>query len=278
MREIFKLKNVCYRYNNNLVLDHINVEVYKNEVLLILGPNGAGKTTLLKILDALIFPTKGEVYFKNKKIDESILYNKEFNKEFRRSVGFVFQNPDVMLFNPTVLDEVLYGLVQIYDKDEALKIAEETLKKLNIYHLKDKHPYNLSGGEKKKVSLASILAYDPEVILLDEPTSFLDPKSRKDLENIILNLKKEGKTLVVVTHDLNLAKLADRCYIINKKIVYEGDIKGIFNLNLEELNLDIPEISKFFMMLKESLNIKEIPISLDEAIKIMQEILHKDLH
>ncbi|ADG12978.1 ABC transporter related protein [Methanocaldococcus infernus ME] len=275
MKTLFELKNVYYSYGEHEVLRDINLKIYKNEVLIILGPNGAGKTTLLKIIDALILPTKGEVYFKNMKIDERKIYDPNFNKEFRKSVGFVFQNPDIMLFNPTIFDEVLYSLLQIYDKEEAIKIAEETLKKLNIYHLKDKHPYNISGGEKKKVSLACVLALNPEVILMDEPTSFLDPKSRRELVNIIRNLKNDGKTLVIVTHDLSLLHLADRCCIINKELVYDGDVDGIFSLDLEGLNLDIGDLQKLFLTLKkEGFKIDKVPLTVDEGLKILKELIN----
>ncbi|ENN95595.1 ABC transporter releated protein [Methanocaldococcus villosus KIN24-T80] len=272
--EIFKLKEVSYSYGKNCVLEDINMEIYKNEILVILGPNGAGKTTLLKIIDGLIFPKKGEIYFKNIKITESLLHSKEFVREFRSKVGFVFQNPDLMLFNPTVWDEVLYTPLQIYDKEKAIKMAEKALKKLKIYHLKDRHPYNLSGGEKKKVAISSILSSDPEVILMDEPTASLDPKSRNELIDIILDLKKEGKTIIIVTHDLSLASLADRCYIINKRILFEGKVKDMFNLPLEEWNLDVPDITKLFLKLREMGYDVDIPINLKEALNIITKLIN----
>ncbi len=273
MKEIFKLKDVSYNYGNNKVLDNINMEIYENEVLCILGPNGAGKTTLLKILDGLIFPQSGKVYFKGKELTENLLYDRDFIKEFRSSVSLIFQNPDVMLFNPTVFDEVIYTPTQLYGKERGAKIGYETLNRLNISHLKDRHPYNLSGGEKKKVCISCSLSVNPDVILMDEPTSSLDPKSKKELIDIIKKLKEENKTVVFVTHDLGLIGLSDRCYVINKSVIYEGDIKGIFDLNLDDLNLDVPDISKLFMELKNRGYDVDIPITVEDGIKILDKLI-----
>ena len=275
MKEIYKLVEVSYRYpNGSIALDNVSLNIYKNEIVAILGPNGAGKTTLLKILDGLVFPDKGEVYFEGRKLTEEILRDKNLMKEFRRKVGFVFQNPDVMLFNPTVWDEVAFSPLHLYSKEKAIEVTDKTLKDMKIYHLKDRHPYNLSGGEKKKVSISCILSIEPEVILMDEPTSALDPKSRAEIISLIKSFKDNGKTVVLVTHDINLACLADRCYVLNKKVIFEGKVKDLFSLNLDELNLDVPEISKLFIKLKNmGYSIDEIPITLDEAVEVLLKLL-----
>lgn len=274
---IYELKNVFYKYpDGSLALEDVSMKIKKNEVVAILGPNGAGKTTLLKILDGLEFPQKGEVYFEGKKLTDEIFRNKELMKEFRRKVGFIFQNPDVMLFNPTVWDEFAFSPLHLYSEEEAIKITDNTLKKMNIYHLKDKHPYNLSGGEKKKVSISCILSISPEVILMDEPTAALDPKSKEYVKNLIKKFKDENKTVIFVTHDLDLVSLADRCYILNKKIIFEGKPKELFSLNLDELNLDIPEISKLFIKLKEQgYPINEIPLTVNEAVNILNQLIKR---
>ncbi len=271
MKEVYKLIDVSYKYPNGVVaLENVNLTIYKNEIVTILGPNGAGKTTLLKILDGLIFPSKGEVYFEGKLLTEKLLTDKKLMADFRKKVGFVFQNPDVMLFNPTVWDEVAYSPLHLYSKEKALEVTDKVLKDMKIYHLKDRHPYNLSGGEKKKVSIACILSIEPEVILMDEPTASLDPKSRNEVINLIKSFKEKGKTVILITHDVNIASLADRCYVLNKKIIFEGTPKELFSLDLDELNLDVPDVSKLFIKLKNmGYNINEIPLTVDEAVNLL---------
>ncbi|WP_292460665.1 energy-coupling factor ABC transporter ATP-binding protein [Methanothermococcus sp.] len=277
---IFKLKNVSYKYpDGTLALDKINMEVYRGEILAIIGSNGAGKTTLLKILNGLEFPSNGEVYFEGKKLTEKILTNKESMKYFRSRVGFVFQDPDIMLFSPTVWDDVAFGPLHLYSKEKAINSTDKTLKDMNIYKLKDKHPYNISGGEKKKASIASVMSIEPEVILMDEPTSYLDPKSKKYIIQLIKKLNKMGKTIVFVSHDPNLISVADMCYVLNKKIIFSGYPRDVFsNVELlERENLDVPEITKLFKKIKDDLgnnNIDKIPINIDEGYELLKSILN----
>ncbi|EHP88589.1 energy-coupling factor ABC transporter ATP-binding protein [Methanotorris formicicus] len=275
MKEIYKLIDVSYRYPNGvLALDNVNLSVYKNEIVAILGPNGAGKTTLLKILDGLVFPDKGEVYFEGRRLTDEILTNKELIMEFRRKVGFVFQNPDVMLFNPTVWDEVAFSPLHLYSKEKALEVTDKVLEDMKIYHLKDRHPYNLSGGEKKKVSISCILSVEPEVILMDEPTSALDPKSRIEVIKLIKSFKENGKTVILITHDVNITSLADRCYVLNKKIIFEGTPKELFSLDLDKLNLDVPDVSKLFIRLRNmGYNVGDIPLTINEAVDLLLKML-----
>ncbi|CAB3290067.1 Sulfate-transporting ATPase [Methanocaldococcus lauensis] len=282
MKPLYELKNVYYQYpDGTIALDNINMKIYEGEVVAIIGPNGAGKTTLLKILDALEFPKKGEVYFEGKKLEERLLNDIEFMKYFRKKVGFIFQDPDTMLFSPTVWDDVAFAPLHLYDKDTAIKVTEKVINEMNLNHIKDKHPYNISGGEKKKSSIAAVLSITPDVILMDEPTSYLDPKSRNYIINLIKDLKSKNKTIVFVSHDPNLITLADRCYILNKKIIAEGTPKEIFsNVEiLEENNLDVPEITKLFKLLLDDkdliskINIDNLPITVDEAYNILKDLL-----
>ncbi|WP_456372089.1 energy-coupling factor ABC transporter ATP-binding protein [Methanocaldococcus sp.] len=285
MKPLYELKNVYYQYPDGTVaLDNINMKIYEGEVVAIIGPNGAGKTTLLKILDALEFPKKGEVYFEGKKLEERLLNDLEFMKYFRKKVGFIFQDPDTMLFSPTVWDDVAFAPLHLYDKDTAIKVTEKVINEMNLNHIKDKHPYNISGGEKKKSSIAAVLSITPDVILMDEPTSYLDPKSRNYIINLIKDLKSKNKTIVFVSHDPNLITLADRCYILNKKIIAEGTPKEIFsNVEiLEKNNLDVPEITKLFKLLLDDkdliskINIDNLPITVDEAYNILRDLLIKN--
>ncbi|CAB3289324.1 Sulfate-transporting ATPase [Methanocaldococcus lauensis] len=282
MKPLYELKNVYYQYpDGTIALDNINMKIYEGEVVAIIGPNGAGKTTLLKILDALEFPKKGEVYFEGKKLEERLLNDIEFMKYFRKKVGFIFQDPDTMLFSPTVWDDVAFAPLHLYDKDTAIKVTEKVINEMNLNHIKDKHPYNISGGEKKKSSIAAVLSITPDVILMDEPTSYLDPKSRNYIINLIKDLKSKNKTIVFVSHDPNLITLADRCYILNKKIIAEGTPKEIFsNVEiLEKNNLDVPEVTKLFKLLLDDkdliskINIDNLPITVDEAYNILKDLL-----
>lgn len=279
-KKIFELKNISYKYpDGTLALNNVNMDIYNGEILAIVGSNGAGKTTLLKILNGLEFPSSGVVYFEGKKLTEKVIMKKNSMKYFRSKVGFVFQDPDIMLFSPTVWDDVAFGPLHLYSKEKAKDLTDKTLKDMNIYKLKDKHPYNISGGEKKKASIASVISIEPEVILMDEPTSYLDPKSKKYVIDLIKKLNNEGKTIIFVSHDPNLVSIADRCYVLNKTVVFEGSPKDVFsNIELlEKENLDIPEITKLFKMIKnefgDKLNIDELPYTVDGAYKLILPIL-----
>ncbi|XRO75057.1 energy-coupling factor ABC transporter ATP-binding protein [Methanocaldococcus sp. 28A] len=286
MKTLYELRNVSYYYPDGTVaLEDVNLKIYDGEVVAIIGPNGAGKTTLLKILDALEFPQKGEVYFEGKKLSESLLNNKEFMSYFRKKVGLIFQDPDIMLFNPTVWDDIAFAPLHLYrDKEKAIEVTDKVINEMKLNHIKDKHPYNISGGEKKKSSIAAVMSIEPDVILMDEPTSYLDPKSRNYIINLIKNLKSKNKTIIFVSHDPNLITLADRCYILNKRLIAEGSPREIFN-NIELLeknNLDVPEITKLFKLLVndkdigKKLNINNLPITVEEAYNILKFLL-KDM-
>jgi cobalt/nickel transport system ATP-binding protein len=282
---VFELKNVSYKYpDGTLALDNINMNIYRGEILAIIGSNGAGKTTLLKILNGLEFPNNGEVYFEGKKLTDRVISRKESMKYFRSKVGFVFQDPDIMLFSPTVWDDVAFGPLHLHSREKAEEITNKTLNDMGIFSLRDKHPYNISGGEKKKASIASVMSLEPEVILMDEPTSYLDPKSKKYVIDLIKNLNKDGKTIIFVSHDPNLVSIADRCYVLNKTIVFEGNPKDVFsNIELlEKENLDVPDIAKLFRMIKNEfgnvVDFEDMPNTVDEAYNILKNILEQKLY
>ncbi len=203
---MLSLQNVSYSYYNHIpALSGIDLKVVEGENLAIIGANGSGKSTLLQIMGGLRFPSTGKFLFHQTEISESSLRDKRALHSFRRSVGYIFQDSDVQLFCPTVLDELLYGPLQLdIDEKEALERAFEIMKMLNIESLKDRPSYMLSGGEKKKVAIGSVLTMNPKVLLLDEPTLGLDPKTQSFLMELMFALKHAGKTLVVATHDLSL--------------------------------------------------------------------------
>ncbi len=227
MSELIKIKDLSYRYGKNYALKDINLSVKKGEKVVILGVNGSGKSTLLKIIDALIFSEEGEYFYKRKKITKKAFRDRDFAKSFRKEVVLLFQNPDNMLFNPTVYDEIAFGLRQlgIEDKDR-IKIWAGRLK---IDHLLDRSPFELSGGEKQKVCLASLLVLEPEVLLLDEPTANLDPASTDWLIEFLSEL---DKTIITTTHNLFIAgELGKRSVVLgeNHKIIYDGDMEDFLS-------------------------------------------------
>jgi len=212
---ILRVERVSYRYYDRIpALIDISLGINAGECFAVIGANGSGKSTLLQIMGGLICPSgpagssaspEGAVYFKGNEVSEKTLHSEEFLRYFRGSVGFVFQDSDVQLFCPTVLDEVLYGPLQLnMNETEALDRASEVMKMLNIEGLRDRPSYMLSGGEKKRVAIASVLTMNPEVLLFDEPTNGLDPRTQCFLMELLVALNESGKTIVIATHDLSL--------------------------------------------------------------------------
>lgn len=204
---IFELAGVTYCYHPALpALERLDLTVRQGESLIVLGANGSGKSTLLKLLDGLIFAAEGEARAFGELLSEERLDADPFRSFFRSRVGFVFQNPDVQLFSPTVFEEVAFGPLQLdLSREEVAGRVEDTLAMLGLAGLRDRSPLNLSGGEKKKVAIASVLAMNPEVFLLDEPTDTLDPRTRHWFMDLIAKLRGVGKTMVAATHDLGFA-------------------------------------------------------------------------
>lgn len=202
---MIRLENVSYTYDKIPALSGISLEVSKGDKMAIIGANGSGKSTLLQILGGLKYPIAGKYFFEEMNVSEKSLRDKGFLKFFRERVGYIFQDSDVQLFCPTVLDDLLYGPLQLeLPEKEALDRAVEVMKMLKIEHLRNRPTYMLSGGEKKKVAIGSILTMNPEILLFDEPTMGLDPKTQCFLIELFVALSEAGKTLVIATHDLSL--------------------------------------------------------------------------
>jgi cobalt/nickel transport system ATP-binding protein len=213
---VFDVQNVTYRYNSDLIaLNGISLSITRGTRLAIMGANGSGKSTLLRILDGLYFPEMGNVSVFGQPLTEERLLDEAFAFDFRRRVALVFQNPDVQLFNPTVFDEVAFGPLQLrWPKDLIRRRVAETLDILEIAHLGDRSPHRLSGGEKKRVALASVLILDPEVLLMDEPTAALDPKSQSMVVDFLVGWAGGTKTVVTATHDLDIIEeIADESFV-----------------------------------------------------------------
>jgi cobalt/nickel transport system ATP-binding protein len=222
---VFELSNVSYSYRDQLALDALSMQIRRGSRVALLGANGSGKSTLLRLLDALCFPSSGELKAFGDVLSESRFAADDANFSFRRKVGLVFQNPDVQLFNPTVLDEVAFGPLQLgWSKDKILPAVEKILTRFSINHLKDRAPHRLSGGEKKRVALASVLILDPEVLLLDEPTAALDPESQGEVIRFLIESRNTDRTIVTATHDLDIVEdIADYVFVLaNGKVVGAG--------------------------------------------------------
>lgn len=208
MTPIINLSHISYNYEEVSALNDISLEIYAGELIFFTGPNGCGKSTLFKLLNGLIFPTKGEYYFDNKKIDKNTLQDNIFTKNFHKRIGYIFQNPDVQLFNATVYDEIAFGPRQMnLNEDIIHQRVNELLIYLNIQHLQDRPPYHLSGGEQKKVALAAILALNPDVLMIDEPLNGLDNKTRQWFKEFLIDFIKANKTILISTHEQELLSL-----------------------------------------------------------------------
>lgn len=204
MTPIINLSHISYNYEEVSALNDISLEIYAGELIFFTGPNGCGKSTLFKLLNGLIFPTKGEYYFDNKKIDKNTLQDNIFAKNFHKRIGYIFQNPDVQLFNATVYDEIAFAPRQMnLDEDIIHQRVNELLIYLNIQHLQNRPSYHLSGGEQKKVALAAILALNPDILMIDEPLNGLDNKTRQWFKDFI----KANKTILISTHEQELLSL-----------------------------------------------------------------------
>lgn len=221
----FEVRDVSYRYLQVAALNRLSMHVRRGERVALLGANGSGKSTLLRLLAGLYFPEHGEISFYGEMLTERRLDNEEFFFAFRRRVGMVFQNPDVQLFNASVFDEVAFGPLQLrWPRDQIRNRVMETLDVMGISHLRDRAPHRLSGGEKKRVALASVLVLDPEILLLDEPSAALDPSSQSQIVDFLVSWGNRSKTVITATHDLDtLEDIADRCYVLeNGTIAGEG--------------------------------------------------------
>ena len=226
MAAAFEVDEVRYLYGDIGALNGASLEIAQGQRVALLGANGSGKSTLLRLLAALSFPASGEIRFLGAALSKERLDEEQFFFEFRRKVGVVFQNPDVQLFNSSVFDEVAFGPLQMgWPARKVRARVAETLEQLWIDDLRDRAPHRLSGGEKKRVAIASVLVLDPEVLILDEPTAALDPASQTQIVELLSSWKNSGRTVVIATHDLDaLEDVADTCYLLKDgRVAGSGD-------------------------------------------------------
>jgi cobalt/nickel transport system ATP-binding protein len=228
----FALSDVCYAYGEGVAaLHNVSFAIAQGEKVAILGANGCGKSTLIKLLDGLLPPQSGSITAFGESLTEAALREERFAHRFRRRVGFIFQNADAQLFSPTVREEIAFGPLQMgLPRAEIAQRIEDVAAMLDIGRLLDRPPFQLSGGEKKKVAIASTLVVNPAVLLLDEPTNGLDPRSQRWLVELLVALHAAGKTLVTATHDLDIVpEIADRVLVFGEDhtLVAEGSSAAI---------------------------------------------------
>jgi cobalt/nickel transport system ATP-binding protein len=216
---LLECRDLHYAYLDRFpALDGVSFDVVAGETLALLGANGCGKSTLLKVLDGLIFPTAGSYRAFGQDVTEDHLEDEQFATGFRSRVGFIFQNTDAQVFSPSVRDEVAFGPLQLgIGRDEVEQRIADVLAMLDIADLADRAPYQLSGGQKKRVAIASVLVTNPELILFDEPTAALDPRTQQWLLELIVELGRAGKTIVLATHDLDVLDwVCTRCLVFGE--------------------------------------------------------------
>jgi len=225
VNHLFELNEVTFRYRKTMALDKVSLRIEAGSRLALLGANGCGKSTLLRLLDGLYFAESGSVLYEGELLNEHYFQHDELAYAFRRRVGLVFQNPDVQLFCPTVFDELAFGPLHLgWPKEQIRAAVEEALVHFHIGALRDRAPHHLSGGEKKRVAIASVLIMDPDVLLLDEPVAALDPRSQEHILELMHHWEGAGKTVVTATHDLELLEeTADQCVVLDRgRVVCAG--------------------------------------------------------
>lgn len=277
----FRKVNFKYdRKSPNNTLDNIDLSINaKGEFIAILGHTGSGKSTLIQHMNALLLPTLGEIEIFEHRI---IPKYKNKLKDVRKRVGLVFQFPEYQLFEETILKDVMFGPKNFgLSEKQAREKAEEALNIVGISEdIWHRSPFSLSGGQMRRVAIAGILACEPEVLVLDEPSVGLDPQGRVELMNLLTDIhNKTHKTIILVSHDMNLiARYVDRIIVLKDgRIVYDGGKRRLFN-NLEmvyDFNLDLPESSNIALKLKEKgfIDFKDIPLTIEELANIIKRTL-----
>lgn len=254
---ILEARNIYYKYpDGTLALKGVNFKVKRGEMVALLGPNGAGKSTLFLHFNGILKPHKGEILIKGKPIK----YDSRSLLEVRKTVGIVFQNADDQLFAPTVMEDVAFGPLNLgYSEEEVKKIVKEVLKAVGMEGYEDKPPHYLSGGEKKRVAIAGVLAMKPEIMVLDEPTAGLDPLGASKIMELLYKLNREGMTVIISTHDVDLVPVyADRVYVMNKgEIITEGTPREVFSKVdlIRKANLRLPRVAHLVEILNKEDNI-----------------------
>ena len=275
-----KLENVNYKYplEEKNTLQNINIEIKKGEFWAVIGKNGSGKTTLCNILRRFV-----PDFYKGELTGKITLEGKELKdysqKEIVQKIGFVFQNPFTQIsgVKNTVFEEIAYGLENLgIERETIISEVEKILKLLEIEKLCDKNPYNLSGGQKQRVALASIIAMNPDILVIDEPTSQLDPKGTEDIFKIINLMANEGKTIILVEHKLELiAEYAENILVLDEgEIILSGKANEVLNNKIlleKEIGMTQYSILAYELEKVGKAKFEEIPITKEKVIELLKK-------
>lgn len=276
----FKIENVNYKYplEEKQALKNINIEIKKGEFWAVIGKNGSGKTTFCNMLRRFV-----PDFYKGELTGTITLEDKELKdysqKELVQKIGFVFQNPFTQIsgVKDTVFEEIAYGLENLgLDKEEIISRVEKILKLLEIEKLRDRNPYDLSGGQKQRVALASIIAMDPDILVIDEPTSQLDPKGTEDIFKIINLMANEGKTIILVEHKLELiAEYAQNILVLDEgEIILSGKAEEVLNNKIlleKEIGMTQYSILAYELEKARKVEFEEIPITKEKTVELLKK-------
>ena len=224
--------NVWFKYDTTWVLKDVSLEFENGKMYLILGENGSGKSTFLKIMSGILRPSKGEILIDDEPVKDVW--------ELRKRVGYVFQVPSSQIVGSTVEEDVAFALENMgLPRSKMVERVEWALSVVGLSDFKKEDPLNLSGGQKQRLAIASILAMSPDFLALDEPTSMLDPESKKEIMEVIKHLKKEGKGIILVTHDLEYVEGIDEAILLeNGNVSFEGTLLDL--LKMKPNSIDVP--------------------------------------
>ena len=276
----FKIENMNYKYplEDKQALKNINIEIKKGEFWAVIGKNGSGKTTFCNMLRRFV-----PDFYKGELTGKITLEDKELKdysqKELVQKIGFVFQNPFTQIsgVKDTVFEEIAYGLENLgLEKEEIISRVEEILKLLEIEKLRDRNPYDLSGGQKQRVALASIIAMNPDILVIDEPTSQLDPKGTEDIFKIINLMANEGKTIILVEHKLELiAEYAQNILVLDEgEIILSGKAEEVLNNKIlleKEIGMTQYSILAYELEKAGKVELEEIPITKEKTVELLKK-------
>ncbi|BBM39481.1 ABC-type cobalt transport system, ATPase component [Leptotrichia hofstadii] len=276
----FKIENVNYKYplEEKQALKNINIEIKKGEFWAVIGKNGSGKTTFCNMLRRFV-----PDFYKGELTGKITLEDKELKdysqKELVQKIGFVFQNPFTQIsgVKDTVFEEIAYGLENLgLEKEEIISKVEKILKMLEIEKLRERNPYDLSGGQKQRVALASIIAMNPDILVIDEPTSQLDPKGTEDIFKIINLMANEGKTIILVEHKLELiAEYAQNILVLDEgEIILSGKAEEVLNNKIlleKEIGMTQYSILAYELEKARKVEFEEIPITKEKTVELLKK-------
>lgn len=269
MKELLQVKDLCFSYDEKPVLKHINITVRKGEKIAVMGSNGAGKSTFFLNLNGVLQPDSGDILLEGKKLKK-----KDF-KELHRRVGFVFQDADSQIIASNVKAEISFGPMNLgLSKEEVKNRVAAAIEYMELSQFEDRAPQYLSGGEKKRVSIADILAMETDVLIFDEPMAALDPVNAQNVESILKRLYEDGKTLLIATHDVDFAyRYADRILVFSDGgIIADGTPQEVFHKKeiMERAHLKAPAIMTVWEALEQKEFVKKgtgYPVTAEELVE-----------